>query len=336
MIRIVPIDELDPRLWRELLENCPGETPFHGLPWIRSVSESDESLEAGFYLWTDREGEVVAVMPFFTGRRLIFDFRYSLPFGSYGGPLFRRDLAPGVREKAEREIFHRYFRENPSLFTGTRQVTCFEAPARGCLPAGVVSAERFTHLVDLDVSEDQLWRKRYRHRVRKFVNQAKKHGIEVRRAEEESDVWQFARLAELTQLRKGSTPYPPEFFLNLFRNGRQDGSVMVHTAQYGNRVIAGVIHLATEEMLFNFLTASDERFWHLRPNHLLVDHMIRLGIGKGKKLYNFGGSPAAAAGLISYKESFGAKIRYYSSHSLKGPVFSAIGRLAGLLSRRRT
>jgi CelD/BcsL family acetyltransferase involved in cellulose biosynthesis len=333
----IPPGQVDEAAWNRLLDSSSLTTPFHSLGWLRA-------LHATYPAWTARvllvsEGDELRGGLFYVveKRRPFVRSLASLPFGTYGGPVVRDDAPAEVARslwdamrKAAAESraatvrcvdYHRRW-----VHAGEPEVEVAH-PVLAVVPEGYQSRPSFTQRIRLASDYDQVHRHVYAQNVRKMIRQSGERGVEVERVTGEEGIREYARVARHTLRRKGTPPYPEALYLNLARfMGEQ---CLYHLARHEGKVVAGVVHLTAGDSVMNWLTSSYREDWNLRPNHALVDTVIRWAVERGLRWYNFGGGPEEDRNLQRYKESWGAERYDYRVWSWDAPLVKWLRRLRG-------
>jgi len=117
----------------------------------------------------------------------------------------------------------------------------------------------------------------------------------------------FFRLHTLTRKRHGLPPQPYTFFQNIFNEIilQNAGKIVVASGENGT-VAAAVFFYFNKTAVYKF-GASDETFWKMRPNNLVMWEGIRFLIQEGIKVLHFGRTSSVHSGLRRFKLSWGTK-----------------------------
>jgi len=159
--------------------------------------------------------------------------------------------------------------------------------------------------VDTSLSPDGLWRDQLKPQCRQKVKQAERQGVKIIVASSDDHVREYHRIYSHTMDRNGARPgyyFSYEFF-RAFRDELPENSRFL-LAEYRSQIIGGTLCLYDDIDAFYFLTGTDARFQHLRPNNLLVWELIRWAHGAGKKRLTLGAGNYADDGLFRFKCSF--------------------------------
>jgi lipid II:glycine glycyltransferase (peptidoglycan interpeptide bridge formation enzyme) len=174
------------------------------------------------------------------------------------------------------------------------------------IPERLEAKESFTHVLPLQPDFEALARG-FSPSTRRLVRQAEESGLTIRAASGEEDLRAFYELATDTVRRRGGKPKPYSLYQNIDRVLVPLGLARYHLVHHGETAIAGSLHLFHEGVATNWLPVSLESSWHLRPNNFLIARTLETLCEAGYLEYNFGASPHDAAGLIRFKEGWGAR-----------------------------
>jgi CelD/BcsL family acetyltransferase involved in cellulose biosynthesis len=294
----------DPAAWDALVADAAGSSVFHTSAWARlwlatwpgSRWEALVVQEGSHYV--GGLGAIVRESPL--GRTIL-----AMPFATYGGPIIRRGEAdPAAMRRLLLDGYAVRIRSGRTLMS---ELTWYEGDAAE-LPAGLVVEPAFTHVRPLDLDFDALLGS-LDLSVRSRVRQAVENGLTVRRVADATGVRLYHELAVRTLLRHGGRPKELALHQRIFEHLVPAGLARYDLVDHQGVAIAGSLHLLHRGVALNWLTASDERHWKLRPNHLLIATVMRELCAERYREYNLGGSPADAAGLIRFKEGWGATRR---------------------------
>jgi CelD/BcsL family acetyltransferase involved in cellulose biosynthesis len=261
---------------------------WRGAKWVAFVVENGKGYAAG--------------IPAIVRNRGIGRTVFSMPYGSYGGPLLRPDLPdPG---SIRRELLESYTRLAGGRWTLRSELTWYRG-VREEIPPRLEAAERFTHVLPLESDFEKLARG-FAPPTRRLVRQAEDSGLTIRSASGEDDVRAYYELAADTVRRRGGKPKPYSVYERIYRMFVPSGLARYHLVHHGETPVAGSLHLFHEGVAMNWLTVSSETSWPLRPNNFIIAGILATLCEAGYLEYDLGASPENAAGLIRFKEGWGA------------------------------
>ncbi len=294
----------DRAAWDALVASAPEATIFHtsawaelwtgewrGARWVAFVIEDDAGYSAG--------------LPAIVRQRGIGRTVFSMPYGTYGGPLLRPGHPDPV--SARRDLLEAFGRRAGSRWTLRSEMSWYQGLASE-IPETLQPVESFTHVLPLTEDFEALSRG-FHPSARRLVRQAEESGLAIRAAAGEEDVRAFYDLASRTVRRRAGKPKPYSLYQRIHRELVPKGLARYHLVHHGDRPIAGSLHLFHQGVATSWLPVSLETSWHLRPNNFLVARTLETLCQAGYVEYNFGASPLDAQGLIRFKESWGARPR---------------------------
>jgi hypothetical protein len=144
--------------------------------------------------------------------------------------------------------------------------------------------------------------------TRRNIAKAIRSGVRIERWDSERGAAPFAQLYHRTAERLGMDAFywfPENYFRSVAKYLGAHTEYLV--AVLDGMPIAAVMLLAEGETLTYHLGASDERFWHLRPNDVLFATMLEYAARRGYRLVSLGGGTTADPedSLYRYKRKFG-------------------------------
>ena len=143
----------------------------------------------------------------------------------------------------------------------------------------------------------------------------------------------FYRLLVRTRRRHEWPPQPRDWFQNLV--DCLGDKVKIRVASKDGRTIASIVTLAFKDVLVFKYGCSDERFHNLGAVHLLFWSAMQDGKGNGAREFDLGRSDADNAGLIAFKDRWGATrspLTYWRSPGSPRPT--ALARWGTRLARK--
>jgi CelD/BcsL family acetyltransferase involved in cellulose biosynthesis len=294
----------DTGAWDELVRASDGGTVFHTSAWAKvwtdewsgarweAVVVEEGSRYAGGLAWIARAHGPLETMD-------------SMPYATYGGPLVRRDHSDPVSVRVQ--LLEAYARRAARKRVLRSQLTWYEGQEAE-LPAVPAPEAVNTHVLELQPDYERV-AEGFSPSTRRLVRQADESGLVVGPAESEEDVRAFVQIAEETVRRRGGKPKPASLYERIRVDLVSQGLARFHLVRHENEPVAGSLHLFHEGVATSWLPVSKESAWPLRPNNYLIASLLETLCAAGYTAYNFGASPKDAAGLIRFKEGWGAKPR---------------------------
>lgn len=293
------IDRLD--AWSEELDQlasgADGATFYHTGPWLRALGHAYPRMS--LRLLVARDGDVVvAFLPYFETRRGPLRTLWSLPFGSYGGPV------------GEARACNELWREYRTLFSspGVIDVGCIDRDS-ALTADGWESSELSTHVVDISRGFDHLWREQFDKPRRRRVRRAVEAGVTVRRARGSDDMAAFLHVyrERLRDWKEGGG-HPETLFFSLLEYGGP--RVRLYVAEHGGAVVGGHLNFYYKEGVIAWYGMTSTHAGDTQAGTLLYSECMREACEEGFRTYNLGASLGKRS-LIEYKESLGGMPQLY-------------------------
>ncbi|MGI0134416.1 MAG: GNAT family N-acetyltransferase, partial [Candidatus Micrarchaeaceae archaeon] len=117
----------------------------------------------------------------------------------------------------------------------------------------------------------------------------------------------FYRLLVVTRKRHYIPPQPRSWFVSLVQNFGD--ALKIRLAFKGDRAAAGMLTIRHKDTLFYKYGGSDSQYHKLGAMHLLYLNAIQNAKNQGLAALDFGRSDAGQAGLITFKNRWGAEAR---------------------------
>ena len=293
-MRSATILELDDPRWHAFLRAVPRPLPFHHPTWAKLLAEC-YGYSAFALAVLNEDGGVAAGLPVLEVPGLIRGKRWvSLPFTDHCPPL------GGAAQATLAE----------ALDVARRSTTTSKLEVRGALPGGSVQSvpSGVLHVLDLVPDAEEVFQTFKRTQVQQPIMQAERNGITIRRGRDPADLTEtFYRLHVLTRRRLGVPVQPRRFFELLWQRAFAEGLGFVLVASTADEPIAAAVFLEWRGYVTYKYSASDPRFWRLRPNNLLLWRAIRGACENGCYAFDFGRTDAGNKGLRTFKRGWGTR-----------------------------
>jgi len=296
--RVYLIDPLNDSRWRDLLAAHPDASLFHSVEWLEALrrtygyepivyttSAPGQCLENGLAL--------CRIDSWLTGRRLV-----SLPFSDHCAPLVRREEDLHILVGALQEESHskrwRYIEMRPL------------EPLVAASPLIHPSAEYTLHQVDLRPDLDVLFGNLHKNSIQRKIKRAEREGVRYEEGSTASFLTTFYRLLIITRRRHRLPPQPLAWFRNLVDCFGKALKIRVAVGKDGQPV-AGMLTIRHGDTMVYKYGGSDLRFNSLGGMHLLYWRSIQDAKASGCHTLDLGRSDADQAGLITFKNRWGAE-----------------------------
>jgi len=318
-MRISLLDSV-PAECEELAATSPETTFYHTRLWLDAVAAAHARMSVAC-LAAEEDGRVRGYMPFFFVHTDPFRRAWSLPFGTYGGPVAGgdRDVQAALLER-----FRRLLEKRDIVEVGWTNYDDLEAPGSWTPMA------QETHVVDLRPGYDAVFENQLARDRRQRSRRAVRLGVEVYPSHDRVELDKHYAIYHERMLGfKAPVIHPPVLFRKLFDDGGD--RVRLFIARRGDDVVGAHFNFCHRgEMIawFGMASALGDK---LQAGTLLYTETMRAACAEGFERYNLGGSLGRAS-LVAYKESLGGLPRRYNilyRRGLVGRLGAAVRRIRG-------
>lgn len=290
--------------WDGLVAAAPEATVFHTSAWARLWTEEWRGAKWEAVVVRDSSGYAGGI-GMIVRRRGIFQTVESMPFGTYGGPVVRKGHPDP--SAVRRLLLEAYAARAARRLVARSRLTWYGGNAAD-FPESLHAEESNTHVLPL-ASDYESVAKGFSPSTRRLVRQADESSLSIRAAETSEDLRAFYEIAVETVRRRGGTPKPYSLYERILKSLVPAGLARYHLVLHEGTAVAASLHLFHEGTAMSWLPVSRESSWHLRPNNYLIANLLGTLCDAGYLEYNFGATPPGAAGLVRFKEGWGARPR---------------------------
>jgi CelD/BcsL family acetyltransferase involved in cellulose biosynthesis len=286
--------DLEDDCWTAFVHSHPCANAFHHPAWARLIAEC-YGYRSFVCAVVGADGRIQAGVPVVEMRsRLTGDRWVSLPYTDFCQPLAN---SPAALDRLVEGLLGLY-RDRQAPRIELR----WELPPK----TGIEFAcEYVLHTLPLSREAQSVFR-RFRKSHRYELRKADLGPVRVAQAERKSDFEAFYHLHTQTRRRLGVPVQPKKFFDLFWEQLIQTGLGFVLIAYHQQEPISGAVFLNYNGTVIYKYSASNEAYWRLFPNKLLLWRAIQLSCERGYAVFNFGNSPADNSGLREFKLGWGA------------------------------
>jgi hypothetical protein len=288
----------DPR-WAALVERNPRASVFHSTKWLRALR--DVYGYEPVVMTTCPEGSRLTngivfcrVKSWATGKRLV-----SLPFSDHCEPLFERreelsSILLSMKGQIDKEKWQyveiRPVASEPDRFAGYKRVVT-----------------HYLHSLDLCPSLEQLFRGFHKDCIQRKIRRAQKENLQYEEGRSEALLLKFYRLSVMTRRRQFLPPQPLSWFRGLIASFGDD--IKIRVASKDGVPTASILTLSHKKSLVYKYGCSNVAFNNLGGTALLFWQAIQEAKSSGLEELELGRSDVSNAGLVAFKERWGATHR---------------------------
>ncbi len=285
-LRVRHLSEGDRPSWDAFVERCPEATFFHLSAWQGIIE--DVFRHRTFFLYAERAGEIVAVLPLAEVRSRLFGHSLvSLPFCVYGGIAGDASAVAALETEAEAiarrlGVAHLEYRNVRPVHPDWPRQDLYVTFRKEILP-------------EVEANLLAIPRKQ-----RAMVRKGMKNGLSSRI---DGDAGRFFALYADNVLRHGTPALPRRFFETLMRVFGERCEVLTVTDTSGNPLSSVLSFRFRDEVLPYYagdavaardLAANDFKYWEL----------MRRACERGVKVFDYGRSKVGT-GPYAFKKNWG-------------------------------
>jgi hypothetical protein len=298
-VSLYPIDPLSDPRWEEFLARHPSGSVFHCPGWLQALRRTYGYEPIVFT--TAAPGQALKngivfcrIQSWLTGHRLV-----SLPFSDHCEPLLdtQVDLSTilWLLETESRCSHWKYFEIRPLPLKESIE----------CIPGPLGKSKEFIlHRLDLRPAPEDLFKNFHKSCVQRKIKKAEKEGLTYEAGHSEALLRKFYQLHLLTRRRHQLPPQPLAWFRNLI--DCLGDKLSIRVASRNGRPIASILTLSYKDTVVYKYGCSDEDFNHLGGTIFLFWRTIQDGKRLGAREFDMGRSEPDNAGLIAFKDHWGA------------------------------
>jgi hypothetical protein len=311
--RVIQIDLRDPR-WDAFVLATPDATVFHHSGWLAAL-ERETSQQTLALACEEPDGTISGILPLMVTRGLPLGLGgagaerrlSSLPRTPVAGPLARDEdsLRALVAEAMAR-----------ARSSGLRlQLKPTEASLDGVVPGLQGSPWRQSYVKALPEDPDDLrfGNSRNHSRIGWAIRKAKREGLSIRVAEDESDLRKWYRLYLDVNRWRGIPSRSYRLFQAAWEHLRPGGFLRLYLVHRrgsgGDRLLAGSMSLMLGQTTFYAFNGRQKDALPLRPNDFLQWHAMREAAAAGYHWYDFGEVGEGNEGLAEFKAKWDTETR---------------------------
>jgi len=297
--------------WQDIVRASPVATFFHTDAWTEVMAEAFqlEDITCGF-VFSDNTRAVLPLLAKKTRFNAAYTRCRSMVPGVYGGVISEKTLT----ESRHREI---------EAYLLSRKLTDLVVTGNPLDPNPFFSdrfrkTDKFTHILDLSAGFEPVFAG-YSPKARRRSKSGLKKGLEIRPARTPQDIQDYYETYRDSLRRWGDAAtrhYAFSLFENLFSKSRSGADLRLWLATLKNKIIGGVLVLYCNRHAVEWHAAFLREHAALSPNNTLRTEIIRDACRRGIERYDFNPS-SNLAGVIKFKESFGAKKVFFTQEKWK-------------------
>jgi CelD/BcsL family acetyltransferase involved in cellulose biosynthesis len=287
----------DPR-WKVFAALHPRAAVFHRVEWLQALRNCYSYVPRVLSLTPPGGSSLLNGLVFcqirsvLTGNRLV-----SVPFADHCEPLVESPeqfdlLMKGLTAKVDSNRWS--YAEVRPVFHQPISQTEYATPT-----------SYFLHRLDLRSSEDLLFKSFHKDSVQRKIRRAEREQLRYEEGHSESLLDHFYRLVVMTRKRQALPPQPRKWFQSLIKF--LGSNLKIRVAFKGQIPVASILTICDHKTMVYKYGCSDARFNNLGGTAMLFWKTIQEAKANGLEELDMGRADVDNAGLITFKERWGAK-----------------------------
>ena len=307
------IDPLSYQGWDEFVDRHPRASAFHRQGWLRTLSKTygykpvflaagapGRALDGGLLL--------CRVSSWMTGERLV-----SLPFADHCEPLLNdpeeyQQVAVWLRDTCKEQNWK--YVELRSLLPGWGETEGWHA-----------TRPYWFHELDITPSLQNVFHALHRDCMQRRILHAERARLSYEVGRSRKLAEDFYNLVLITRRRHQILPQPRAWFRNLVE--QMGDNLQIRLARKDGLPVGAILTLRHRSSVIYKYGCSDARFHNLGTMPFLFWRLIEESKTQDIQTVDLGRSDLDSAGLITFKDRFGARKRLFSYRRCKGREESA-------------
>lgn len=312
--------------WQAWETAAPAHLSVFGSVGYARIVQRRTGYPAQLFVVASDRGRVV--YPFFA--RPVSQLPFAAAYGTYWDTLTPEYTGPMVVEAATPEL-QRAFVERWAQFCEDERIIAEFAHLHpsdrytGLLHADDVRYNRDVVVIDLTLSEEELWRQSFEEQCRRNIRRAQREGVRIVEGRTEADVREFHRIYTLTMERRHAEAryfFPFAYFWS-FREELPENSLFL-LAEHRGRIVAAHLYLYDNREMHYFLGGMDLDYQYCRPTNAIIYAAIQWGQRHGKRRLILGGGYRPDDGIYRFKASFSPlRLRFSTYRRICQPALYA-------------
>lgn len=168
--------------------------------------------------------------------------------------------------------------------------------------------EHLNFIIDLTLSEEQLW-KNLNQKRRNSIRKAQKENITSLETTSESDLEESYKIIK-DVYKRAALPYPNLIYFKKALKYLTSGHFKVFSAYFEGKMIAIVYALCYKDIIYDWYAGSYSEYYGKYPNCLIPWDVFKWGKNNGYRKFDFGGAgkPDEPYGVRDFKKKYGGEM----------------------------
>ena len=309
-IKILNLKESNFDEWKEIIDKLPFKDGFVSAEYA-SISKDYFGNEPLLFLYKEGQNFItyffikrsINKLPFINKEIIKKDY-FDIISPEYGGPMgyFKGNINKD-------KFLKRFFKEFDVFCNKNNIVTefCRLNPFNPLLDIIVLlkgaKKNRDVVYIDLIQRKDQILGN-FRKGARSSIKKAQKSGVEIKQKKSKEYVDKIYRLYTKTMQRNQALKEycHSKFFFELLIERLKD-KIELFAAEYKSKIISASLFLIYGNVCHYFFSGTDEKYFNVCPNNLILNEAIFWAKDRGFKIFHFGGGYQPHDSLLKDRKS---------------------------------
>jgi len=303
-IRLANLSREEMEEYRYLYETADMSTPFHNINFLIALNNTRINLTLKFYvLWG--EGKIIAMMPYFSHQKSLDLSMSSIPYGGYGGFLYKIEN----KEKITTYLNNKKFSTLLTLLNSYKDPFYNELSYLG-------KEKHSTWVINTAINYENIFQNLHP-KTRNQIRKSNKSDVVIKDIESIQEVESVVNLYKKLVIKHTiKKPYSDKLFYELFLANQKDNNIQIKLAVFNNQTIAYSIFLKNKKQVFYWMNASDREHSKLNATNGILNSVLESSSREsGIKELNLGAVPYGNCGLNHFKKRWNASEQEYYSYS---------------------
>lgn len=286
MIEICSAVSLDKAHWNRIVLNSANGRLCHLYEWSEILPRVYNYKPV--YLTIRKNDEIIGVFPSFLIKSRLFGNRLvSMPFTSYGGPVFS-EYTEGTNEKLLSTVVSIAKSSNLEYVEIRSPSDQYRKEIEKSNFIENTNYNYCTFLVDLKQDSRDILMS-LRKSTRRGIMIAEKRGVSIEECQKESDLYIFYDLYLATMRKHGTPPHRFEFFKEVWNYFYPD-NLKIFFAIFKDKIISAMLFYILNKRIHYAYGASvgEKKYLRLCPNNLIIWHAIKFGKARNLSFLDLG------------------------------------------------
>jgi len=234
----------------------------------------------------------------------------------WGGPLIIENVESEIKNEIVRKLIKEFDRivNKKAIYTEFRNLFELSEYKDIFEKEGYQYEEHLNYIIDLTLSEEQLW-KNLNQKRRNEIYKAIKENLSFKETSDENSLKKTYKIIEEVY-SKAKLPFPELVYFKEALKILTPDHFKIFSALYDGEIIGTMYTLCYNNVIYDWYAGSYKEYYSKCPNDLIPWEVFKWGKLNGFRKFDFGGAgkPGVPYGVRDYKKKFGGKMVNYGRY----------------------